>query len=97
MCFALHAVVVPGAPLNATSNKVAYCKGQSRHVVFPVWDASKMVSEEALEAQRAKWVRDGVIPPERDWRDRAPYKACLAVLQSRFDAEVGRGVLSPTQ
>lgn len=54
-----------------------------------------MVSEEALEAQRAKWVRDGVIPPEHDWRDCAPYKACLAVLQPRFDAEVGRGIPPP--
>jgi hypothetical protein len=54
-----------------------------------------MVSDEALEAQRAIWVRDGVIPSERDWRNRPQYTACLSVLQPRFDAEVGRGIPPP--
>jgi hypothetical protein len=80
-----------GGPLNHTTNRKAYCKGDSRLVAFPAWDnLAAGAPEAALEAQRTEWLRQGVLV--NDWRTLTAFRTCLAALQERFDAAIGRGV-----
>lgn len=92
---AFPSLAVSGGPLNISTSRTAFCRGGSRRVTFPAWDASPDAPEAVLEAQRSEWARTGKLL--KDWRTLPEFRTCLATLQPRFDAEIGKGVPSPPQ
>jgi hypothetical protein len=92
---AFPSLAVSGGPLNISTSRTAFCRGDSRQVTFPAWDASPDSPEAVLEAQRAEWVRTGKL--FNDWRKLPEFRSCLAALQPRFDAEIGKGVPPPPE